>query len=72
MKKKKNNPASANPLQGFRMTGMITFQETPYEVLLSKKGDIAFARQGKWIEDPVLQNQLMEYLLQANQENSAD
>lgn len=67
MKKKKQTQNPNDPLRGLRKTGSFTYNDKSYDIMLSPKGTLAFVENGKWVDDPQLQNVLMEELLKANQ-----
>ncbi len=72
MPRNRNTKATPNSLpRGFRKTGSFRFNNQPCEILInSKSGELMFSLDGKIVEDPALQDELMQEFQKLNAINA--
>lgn len=56
-----------DPMRSFRNTGSFQFEDSTVEILInSKTGQMLFCENGKPVEDPARQNELMNHFQSVN------
>ncbi len=65
MPKPKKN--ASDPLRGFRQQGVFIYEGQPVKLLINpKSGQLLFEMNGRIVEEPALQNTLMDAFQKAN------
>ncbi len=65
--KNRKNKEDQNPMRGFRKTGSFTWQSKSCDVWINGRNQqLMFCLDGKPVEDPAVQDEMMKTFLQLN------